>query len=240
MPFTRLSRETSPSRQLGSAYDLDKRRGGISVLLIDDHPVVRRALRDLLQAALIAEGRTLDTVDECGAIDEALALLGQRKHYDLVMTDLALPDATGTDAVARLTAVLPNTPVMVFSGDARVPVIREAIERGAMGYVIKNSALPILRIAIRTVLAGEIFTPANTISHSIEAPATARAKLSERQSRIAELAAKGESNKAIARAVHLSEDTVKYHLRHVYAQLGVSGRTTLRAVLAATPGISGS
>lgn len=235
MSFAQLVMGTQSGQSLRSTHQVDKRRSALRVLLIDDHPIVRRALADLLASSIPAHGLSIKKIVECGTLKEALAHIAGSERFDLVITDLLLPDVEGADAVARLAPLLPGTPLIVVSGNGRMSVIRDAIHSGAAGYIIKNSALGVMGAAVRAVLDGNIYVPSSADrGEARSAAAVASAALTPRQAQIAALAAEGASNKEIAREVMISEDTVKYHLRQIYAQLGVPKRAMLRTLLSAS------
>lgn len=197
------------------------------VVLVDDHPVVRTGLAALLQA----DGR-LDVVGEAGDTAGALALVERRvttgEGVDLVFMDLHLGRGPGgIEATAQLTRRgVPVLVVTTFDSDAD---ILGALDAGARGYVLKDSPTGQLVEAALAVVAGR-----TVLSPEVQARLVARAThpveaLSSRESQVLERVAAGATNREVARELFISESTVKTHLAHLFAKLGVDNRTALVA-----------
>ncbi|MHA6783224.1 response regulator [Pseudonocardia saturnea] len=199
----------------------------IRLLLADDHPVVRRGLRAVLETE---PGFTV--VAEAATAEQAVALAAS-EAVDVVLMDLQFgPGMHGAAATAAITA-RPGAPrVLVLTTYDTDADILAAIEAGATGYLLKDAPPDELAAAVRTAAAGRSAL-APTVAHRLMArmrtPATA---LSRRETEVLELVADGLSNQQISKRLHLSQTTVKSHLVHVYAKLGVDSRTA--AVAAAT------
>ncbi|MEU6250348.1 response regulator transcription factor [Glycomyces sp. NPDC047010] len=194
----------------------------IRVLIADDHPVVRDGLR-----GMFARGGDIEVVGEAAdgreAVDRALAL-----EPDVVLMDLRMPGTDGVAAIRELGARGAAARVLVLTTYDTDSDVLPAIEAGAAGYLLKDASPEELRRAIRaaheggTVLAPSV---ASVLMARVRRPGPAAAgPLSERELEVLALIAKGRSNREAARALFISEATVKTHLVHVYAKLEVNDR----------------
>jgi DNA-binding NarL/FixJ family response regulator len=191
----------------------------IRLLIVDDHPVVRDGLRGILAGdpAIVVVGEASD-----GA--EALAVVA-RQAVDVVLMDLRMPGMGGVEAIRALRAASPLTHVLVlttYDGDRDV---LPAIEAGATGYLLKDAPREELVRAVQATARGEaVLSPAvaGRLMGQVRGPADAA--LSEREREVLTLIAQGATNSAIAAALFISEATVKTHLLHLYAKLGVRDR----------------
>lgn len=189
------------------------------VLVTDDHPVVRAGLRMLLEASGI------DVVAEAASGAEAIALARDLRP-DLVLMDLQLGD--GMDGVAATSALLalPTPPqvLIVTTYDADADILR-AVEAGAAGYLLKDAPAADLVDAVERAARGEtVLAPAvaDRLLARLRRPAP---RLSARETEVLRLVADGASNREVARALFLSEATVKSHLVHIFDKLDVDSRT---------------
>lgn len=195
-----------------------------TVLIADDHPLFRDALRMAVQMA-VPEAAIL----EAGS---AAALFEALKHHapDLLMLDLRMPDSDGLMTLLRARAGHPSLPVLVVSAEEDAAVIARARACGAAGYLKKSAGLMDMTGAIRRALAGEPgiwpATPA-----SVDDAAQRLASLSPTQLRVLQGVLDGRLNKQIAYDLGISEVTVKAHMTAVFRKLGVLNRT--QAVLLA-------
>ena len=205
-----------------------------SLLIADDHPLFRAALR----------GAAVDAVDElqvreAGSLDEVLGILESGTDIDLVLLDLHMPGNHGLAGLAAIRAQHPGVAVVVVSANDDPRVVRRALDHGAAGYLPKSSGLDELRDAIRAVLACEQGLPpalraavSRTRSDSGDADLAARlASLSPQQFRVLTLVAQGLLNKQIADRLDVQERTVKAHLSAIFERLGVRNRTQAGVVL---------
>jgi DNA-binding NarL/FixJ family response regulator len=192
----------------------------LTVLIADDHPVVREGLRGMLAAE-----PGLAVVGEAGSGDEAVAM-ARRHRPDVVLMDLRMPGGDGVQATAGVLAAVPGTKVVVLTTYETDADIVRAVEAGATGYLLKDTALADLIAAIRGAARGEtVLGPAvagRLVSRLRQPPAE---PLSNRETEVLVLVADGRTNPEIGRALHISEATVKTHLLRAFAKLGVSGRT---------------
>ena len=205
-----------------------------SLLIADDHPLFRAALR---QAAADAVADT--QIFETDSLDGVLAVLDREPGIDLVLLDLHMPGNHGLAGLAAIRAQYPGVAVVVVSANDDPRVVRRALDHGAAGFLPKSAGLDELREAIRAVLACEQWLPmslkasvARTHSSSADAELAARlASLSPQQFRVLTLVAEGLLNKQIADRLDVQERTVKAHLSAIFERLGVRNRTQAGVVL---------
>jgi len=210
-----------PHASEGNGVGLSARPPGtVSVLIADDHPVVREGLRGMLAAEA-----GIDVVAEAASGDEAV-VMAARHQPDVVLMDLRMPGGDGVQATAGIVAALPGTRVIVLTTYESDADIVRAVEAGATGYLLKDTPLPDLVTAIRAAARGETVlgpTVAGRLISHLRRPAVE--PLSGRETEVLSLVARGETNAEIGRALFISEATVKTHLLRAFAKLGVSDRT---------------
>ena len=173
----------------------------VRIVVVDDHPIFRDGLRRLLEAE-----PNLAVVGE--AVDAAQAVaLTAALHPDIVLLDVAMPRVSGVDAVHTLVA-LPNPPkVILLTAAIEKADILKAMQQGARGVVLKESATALLLKAIRIVIEGGYWVGRESVSDLL----------------IVEAA----GNKKIAESLNISEKTVKHHLTNIFEKLGVTSRLEL-------------
>lgn len=203
---------------------------GRRIIIVDDHPLFRAALRQTLtgDAARIEIG-------EAGDLAALSAVLEADRDYDLVLLDLNMPGAHGFSGLLLLRAQYPEVPVMIISAVEDHKVIRRTFELGASGYLPKSVGPAEIRTAIDTVLAGGIFVPEGvSLSGDDEQSALLRrlATLTPQQIRVLMMLSDGLMNKQIAYELSISEATVKAHVSSILQKLDVDSRT--QAVIAAS------
>jgi NarL family two-component system response regulator LiaR len=200
---------------------------GIRVLIVDDHSVVREGLRMFL-----ARDPDLEVVGE--AADGAEALQQARLlRPNVVVMDLLLPVLGGIAATRAIRSELPETEVLALTSVLENGSVFEAIRAGAIGYLLKDAHAAELRTAIKAAAAGQVHLSPQASAYllgSLRMPERPE-PLTPREMDVLRLLAQGQSNKEIARSLHLVEETVKFHVRHILAKFGVQSRT--QAVLAA-------
>jgi DNA-binding NarL/FixJ family response regulator len=202
------------------------------IVIADDHPLVRGALRQAVAGAVPDCG-----IVECGDLDELTKELDQNSDADLVLLDLAMPGVRGFSGLMYLRAQHPGVPVIVVSGNEDRSVMRRCIDFGASGFIPKTTEMELMRTAIRDVLAGATWTPPDV---DLSAPAdkdTADivrrlSSLTPQQVRVLMMLSEGLLNKQIAYELSVSEATVKAHVSAILQKLGVESRT--QAVIAAS------
>jgi DNA-binding NarL/FixJ family response regulator len=199
----------------------------IRVLIVDDHSVVREGLRMFL-----ARDPDLEVVGEAADGAEALEQARQMRP-DVVIMDMLMPVMDGIAATQAIRRELPETEVLALTSVLENVSVVEAIRAGAIGYLLKDTQASELRTAIKAAAAGQVQLSAQTSAYllgAIRIPDRPES-LTPREMDVLRLLAQGQSNKEIARALHLVEETVKSHVRHILSKLGVASRT--QAVLAA-------
>jgi two-component system, NarL family, response regulator DevR len=197
----------------------------LSVFLLDDHDIVRKGVRALLES----EG-DIEIVGEASTVTDARRLIAELAPRVLVL-DLQLPDGSGIELCRDLAALSPNTRALVLTSNESEESIVAAMQAGAVGYVLKQVEGTSLLSAVRTIASG----------HSLVDPALARrmitwmeqandapselAGLTEQQLKILALLAEGLTNREIGTRLYLAEKTVKNHVTRILAKLGVQRRT---------------
>ncbi|MGC5015006.1 response regulator [Streptosporangium sp. DT93] len=191
----------------------------IRMIIVDDHPVVRDGLR-----GIFADDDAFEVVGEAADGPEALAV-ALRTAPDVVLMDLRMPGMSGAEVIGLLREQNPGTHVLVlttFDDDADV---LPAIERGATGYLLKDTPRADLRRAVQAAARGEtVLSPsvAGVLAHGARTPE--RQALSRREFEVLGLIARGATNREVAAKLFITEATVKTHLLHVFAKLGVNDR----------------
>ena len=191
-----------------------------TVLLADDHPVVREGLRGMIDAE-----PDLTVVGEAGSGAEAIAL-AQSLCPDVILMDLRMPDVDGVTATERIVAALPRTRIVVVTTYESDTDILRAVEAGAAGYLLKDATRAELADAVRDAARGKTVlapTVADRLVRFVRQPTSVI--LSAREVEVLGQVAKGQTNADIGRQLHISEATVKTHLLRAFQKLGVSDRT---------------
>lgn len=186
----------------------------ITVLLVDDHSLVRRGFRRMLE-----DESDMEVVGEAGDGEESVKLAKQL-HPQVVIMDCALPRMNGLDATRQIIDACPDTAVLMLSMHSESTWVRQAIDAGAKGYVLKNALDLELGSAIRKIAAGEtVFDP------KVEQKSTLRgernAALTQRELEVLQMIVDGKSNKEIATVLDLSANTVAVHRANIMNTLGI-------------------
>lgn len=201
------------------------------VLVADDHPLFREALRNAVARALPTA-----TIREAESVDALYALIERESDADLLLLDLNMPGAHGFSALVHLRAHYPQLPVMVVSAREEPAVMRRALDHGAVGFLPKSADAGTLGEAIDAVLAGDRWAPASALkapaAGAEEHDAAQRVRdLTPQQFRVLQMLGDGLLNKQIAYELGVSEATIKAHMTAILRKLGASNRT--QAVLIA-------
>jgi DNA-binding NarL/FixJ family response regulator len=207
----------------------------IRILLADDHDVVRRGLTALLEGA---EGFAV--VGAAADGEEAVALAGEHEP-DVVLMDLSMPGVDGIEATRRLMAARPESRVVVLTSFSDRERILDALDAGAVGYLLKDAEPDELLRGIEAAARGESPLAPKAAKAVLTARAETRpvAELTAREQEVLALLAEGLANKQIARRLGIAEKTVKAHLTSVFQSIGVTDRTQA-ALWARSRGIGGS
>ncbi|MDP2870143.1 response regulator transcription factor [Methyloversatilis sp.] len=211
----------------------------MKILIVDDHPLIREALRHVLPG-LAADIRLYDASD----LESGLALADQHPDLDLALLDLTLPGCSGMSALRTFRSAQPALPIVVLSGFDDTDTVISSLDEGAMGFIPKSSSNEVLLGALRLVLSGGVYVPRQAIAgeYGLGAPRRDDAPrkpqtasdigLTERQSEVLTLMVQGMPNKEICRELNLAEGTVKVHITAILKALGATNRT--QAVVAAS------
>ena len=192
----------------------------IRLVIADDHLVVRTGLR-----AMLAAEPDVDVIGEATTGAQAIEL-ADRVRPDVVLMDLRMPEVDGVAATARIREQHPEVNVLVLTTYDTDADILKAIEAGATGYLLKDTTRDELFRAVRAAATGaSVLAPAVASRLMDRRRAPGQETLSAREIEILEHVAKGRTNKEIAAALFVSEATVKTHLLHIFAKLGVQDRT---------------
>lgn len=212
---------------------MDRKAQPIRIVLADDHPIFRDGLRRLLEAE-----SDLKVIGEARDGAEAVRLARQLKP-EIMLLDLAMPKHPGLEALRELSTGGANSVrIILLTAAAEKNQIVEALQLGARGVVLKDSATQLLLKAIHTVMAGEYWVVRESVSNLVQHLQTlmqtsqqdARQKkfgLTPRELEIVSAVVAGFANKEIAEYFKISEDTVKHHLSNIFDKLGVSTRLEL-------------
>jgi DNA-binding NarL/FixJ family response regulator len=195
----------------------------ISVLIVDDHEVVREGVR-----LSLSRSPNMRVVGEASEGESAVEL-AERRRPDVVIMDVRMPGMDGLEATRELTQRLPDTAVLIFTAFSERSLLTRGIDSGAKGYVLKEAPHETLVRAIEKVAQGESFIdpalmPAFLMGRDREDMLTAR----ERE--ILQLLADGMSNADVAKRLFISQETVKSHVRHILAKLEADTRTHAVAI----------
>jgi DNA-binding NarL/FixJ family response regulator len=201
------------------------RESGGQVVIADDHPLFRGALRQAVSGALPGSA-----IAEAGSFDEVTRALSGGEAADLVLLDLNMPGMQGFSGLAYLRACHPEAPVLVVSGNDDPEVIRRCLALGASGFLPKTQGIDNMREAIASVASGATWTPPGLDLAGGAEKETAElmrrmASLTPQQARVLMMLSQGMLNKQIAYELDVSEATVKAHVSAILTKLGVDSRT---------------
>jgi two-component system NarL family response regulator len=195
----------------------------ITVLIADDHPVVREGL-----AAIFKSQKDIKVIAEATNGEEACALASQFSP-DVLLLDLRMPKKDGLQVINELMARRVTKPrIIVMTTYESEEDIRRTLKAGAKGYLVKGTAPQQIREAVRRVAAGESLLPAAIASKLAES--MAHPELSERERQVLQYIANGRSNKEIGQVLYISENTVKAHVKAILTKLDAMGRTEAIAI----------
>jgi DNA-binding NarL/FixJ family response regulator len=190
--------------------------GAITVLLVDDHILVRRGFRRLLE-----DDSAIKVVGEASNRDEAVAL-NARLAPQVVVMDYAMPGMNGLAAMREIIAASPGVAVLILSMHAEETLVRRALEAGARGYILKSALDLDLATAVRRVAAGEeVLDPNLTLTSTPPLEGERTRELSPREREVLQLICEGLSNREIRARLSLSVNTITVHRANIMTALGV-------------------
>jgi DNA-binding NarL/FixJ family response regulator len=196
-----------------------------TLLIADDHPLFREALRGAV-ARVLPEA----VLKEADNVEKLYALVESEPDADLLLLDLNMPGAQGFSALVHLRGQFPQVPVVVISAREEASIMRQAIEYGASGFIPKSASLETITQALQEVLDGQVWLPPALATASVPTATDADlavriASLTPQQFRVLCMLGEGLLNKQIAWELGVSEATVKAHMTAIMRKLGASNRT---------------
>jgi len=210
--------------RLPSAQDM--RRSPLSVLIVDDHSVVREGVRRLL-----SQEDDISVVGEASSGEEAIGLVSRRRP-DLVLMDARMPGMGGVRAIQQILEETPRVRIIVFTAHGEEDLLWESLDIGAHGFILKDVDGATLISALRQVAAGEPYVDqrlAPDFLRQLSRPKKTGV-LSARERQILQLLADGCSNREVSERLVLSVETVKTHVKHILAKLDAEHRTQAVAI----------
>jgi DNA-binding NarL/FixJ family response regulator len=197
----------------------------IKVLIVDDHNLVREGLK-----AVFDQGDEVEVVGEAGSGEEALEMVG-KVLPDVILMDISMPGMNGIQATRMIRERYPSSKIVMLTMLDQEGYVYEAVKAGATGYMLKNTSSDDLVHAIQTVYDGKALLHPDATAQLLKEFVTLadhKAKdygLSPREMEVMQLLSEGNTNKEIAKALWISEQTVKTHVAHIFDKLGTSDRT---------------
>jgi DNA-binding NarL/FixJ family response regulator len=223
MPFAAAALFYDSRKEAEEASDYRTRARAMKVLLVDDHVLIRQAMRGVLKKlrrdAVLIEAST-------GA--DAMRIVAEQPDIDLVLLDLALPDRNGFSAFVELRERSPTLGIVVLSATQDPANVRRALDLGARGYIPKSAEGAVIMNALRLILSGGTFIPPEILAAddpSSQIRSQKNLGLSDRQVEVLALMMQGKNNKTICRTLNLAEPTVKNNVSAILRALNASSRT---------------
>ena len=199
----------------------------MKILVVDDHALVREGLCQVLKGLDPAEITEVLQAPDCA---QAFALAQAHPDLDLVLLDYHLPDMTGLAAMAVLGKRHPELPVVILSGSANPSIMQQVLAQGAAGFITKSGLSDELLLALRQVLAGEIYAPTSLTAFSGSEPPNAATccqgpVFSPRQLEVLQLLLDGCTNREIGARLFVGDETIKTHVAAIMRALKAKTRT---------------
>jgi len=196
---------------------MKKDEAGVRVLVVDDHPIARTGITAILQAQ-----PGMQVCAQAGGVNDAVRLF-EEHDPDLTLMDLRLPDGHGVEAIRRIRQKRPSAKIIVLTTYEGDEDIHQALQAGAMGYLIKGMSHDVLVSAIRSVHQGNRFLPP-PVTRALSSRSLGP-ELSLREREVLNLVVAGKSNREIGEKLDIKETTVKSHITAILMNLGVTDRT---------------
>ncbi|MFC7050227.1 response regulator [Emcibacter nanhaiensis] len=190
------------------------------MLLVDDHALFRDGLKFVLND-LDGDVEIL----EAGNCNDAFAILEEDDDFDLILLDLDLPGMSGLEGLQKIRVMTPVIPVVILSGSEDGNLVRRGLELGVMGYIPKSLSSDIMLQALQLVMKGGRYVPDNILLSAPEKNKRSLQSLTSRQLEILRHITMGKSNKEIARALGIADNTVRVHISAIFQVLNVNNRT---------------
>ena len=217
------TRSSLIAKKLKLAAQKQNRRKSKRIVIVDDHPVLRKGL-----GRIINSNGDFVVCGEAGEANEGMALI-RRERPDLVIADIGLPGASGIELTKNIRAEFPDMPVLILSMHEESLYAMRALRAGATGYIIKQEAIEKIADALREVLSGRRYLSpaisqqlgANSEEQAGTRSATPIAQLTDRELEILELIGKGREVREIAEQLRLSPKTVETHRTHIKEKLNL-------------------
>jgi DNA-binding NarL/FixJ family response regulator len=189
----------------------------IRILVVDDHPITRTGI-----AAILQSQPDMEACAQAGTVSDAVKLFGEHDP-DLTLMDLRLPDGHGVEAIRLIRQKNPSAKIIVLTTYEGDEDIHQALQAGAMGYLIKGMSHEVLVKAIRRVYEWNRFLPP-PVTQALSLRSLSQ-QLSQREREVLSLVVAGKSNREIGDVLHIKEASVKSHITLILARLGVTDRT---------------
>ena len=194
-----------------------------TILIIDDHPLFRAAIRDIIGRLFAAKGWDAN-YREASSFREAFDHATAAPDLDLVTLDIYLPDSNDLSSLLRFRAKLPATPIVVISAIEERETMMRAMLCGAVGFIPKASSMEAMIEGLQMILGGGVYLPPGAAPNRREGDHPPGETLTPRQAAVLEKLIEGKSNKQIARELAISDMTVKAHVTAILRSLGVETR----------------
>ena len=197
----------------------------IKVMIVDDHNLVREGLK-----AVFSQGDEIEAIGEAGSGEEAIEMVDKVKP-DVILMDISMPGINGIQATKLIRDKNPDAKIVILTMLDQEGYVYEAIKAGATGYMLKSTSSDELVKAIQTVNEGKALLHPDATAQLLKEFVTLaenKAKdygLSNREMEVLQLLSEGKTNKEVAKALWISEQTVKTHVAHIFDKLGTSDRT---------------
>lgn len=208
----------------------------MKILIVDDHPLFRQGLISILEAV----GSEVQCL-EAASHEAAHEVLAAHPDLEIILLDLQLPDMDGLSLLSELRVAYPQIPIAVVSAMESRDKVAQSIQLGALGFIPKSTPVHILLPALQLILDGGVYLPPSImLPEAKPQPVTEESEelqqlqalgLTSRPLQVMKLMAQGASNKVIAQALNITENTVKVHMSTVFRVLNVSTRSQAMAVL---------
>jgi DNA-binding NarL/FixJ family response regulator len=194
----------------------------INVLFIDDHPLYRKALLEIVREL----AKTVNSF-EAASISEALELISSNSEFDLVLLDLNLPDAKGLMTLLPIIQSVDNCPVVIISANSNKSLIMGTLNSGARGYIQKSSSNDVIKNALIFVMNGGTYIPSEVLGDFSETGVRLDINntITRRQDDVLQLMAQGLSNKEISQHLGIAETTVRVHVSDIIRHFQAHNRT---------------